>query len=1770
MMKPKSYIQYIKTVILLLLVGTSFQLNAQDTFTINNYSINFKKTDQSFTNLIAKASLRNPIQVYAILNIDPNENQLSSIGIIKGDYLGNNIYSLKFTQSLKIEQINKLITAWAAVQPDLKIANYFNNTNNTQERIFISLFKDTDTSLLRQSMVAANGIWDAEQKWKLQNKWVATVEKSKMNLFATDPNIIFISPKFDDQSLEDPAISISNASSVLSVSNGLGLSGEGVVLGIGDDSYPNHIDYNDRVNNLNPILQTQHGVFTTGIMAGAGIVNEKIRGMAPKANIVSNFFSNIIAFGREYEDNFNMKLSNNSYAAIVGNCNYAGTYDVVSQFVDELAIDRPELLNIFAAGNDGYMTCSPYPQRYGTVVGSYQAAKNALVVGLIGKNSNLVNNNGSKGPVKDGRLKPEMVAVGHQNTSTTFNNVYTSGSGTSYACPNVAGAAGLLQQRFKQKFGGNYPSSALLKAILMNSADDLGTPGPDYANGFGNLNVGEAVNIIDNTQFFSSSISHLGSKSHIINTPANLGQLKVMVYWNDVPVSPASTKALVNDIDMTISGPGNTTSFPLVLNSDPAHILDAAIPGVDHLNNVEQIVINAPQAGVYTVNLSGFNIPEGPQDYVVVYSFINNDINIVYPTANVSIEPNVATDIHWQVLGNNDPFVVELSTDNGASWTSIATVPADKRFATLTAPNNTASNQCKVRVSRAGQNTISETFNIIERPVITLASSQCPGNISINWAPITGVSKYYIYKKIGSAMEIIDSTTNTNYTYSGLSLNETYWVAVAASINGGRSYRSLALSRQPNNGNCTGITQHGDLMISEMLFPKTGRKNTSTEFTGMTTIALLIKNNDNIINNNHKIQYRLNGGTWQSYINTSSIPAANQSVANINGFNLTAVGSYEIEAVIQNMDITDPVMENDTFKTTIYHLPNNPLNLSTPYTETFETTPVLQKQKNFLGLENANRFDFENTTEDGRLRTHVQNEITIDGTRSISMDITKNYVSNPSASSLNSLLGTYNLSNYNVATDEIRLEFDYRLHGISAFYNENRVYVRGSDQEAWIPLANFDTNNIGSIEKYGSISLRDALTNNGQNFSSSTQIKITQRDVSLIGGVDFGAGLTVDNISLFKAENDIALISANNIKKFNCALGNNVPLSVEVANNMIQAHNNIPIFYQIGNQPIVSEIIPSIAAKDTITYNFSHLMDLSQNGHHTINVWVNFPGDNYSFNDTLRSIELHNQPVINTFPYLEGFEQNDGYYFSEGKNNSWDYGIPNGGSLNHAANGKKIWKTSLSGAYNSYESSILYSPCFDNTALNDPMLSFSFFFEMEDPNGADVYDSAYMEYSVDGGLNWTLLGAYQQGYNWYNHENNSWTGTDHNYWHVASIPLPKSTNLALRWVIQTDPGANFAGLAIDDIHIFDYQKPIFDADSFSPAPTNTISGITSFENNGNISGIINPLSQSLGTLSFQSYKHDNYISPDSQQFYLPRNFAISPSSSIQSPVELRFFVKDSMMAVVREATNCLSCNSHPKEVYQLGVTTYIDANSNVINNKLEDDINGMFTYLHKDSVQWIPYYDGYYAIFNTNNIGEYWFNDGGITHSNPLPLNALNFTAQKGAEKTVKLSWLNRLDEKVEHYQLQSDFGLGFQEVVKLNSINDSNHQYHYIDTAILLHQPFVLYRLKYTFIDGRIFYGPIRKISWDNLPTSFEIFPNPTYDGIINLKWYNNNEESFKWGLYSILGQEIASGEIDQNKFSGVEQISFKDKGHIGEVYILKIKFKNHEQKYKILYLQN
>ena len=121
-------------------------------------------------------------------------------------------------------------------------------------------------------------------------------------------------------------------------------------------------------------------------------------------------FQCIILNAPAYVTDYGMVITNNSYGDNI-ECGYYGTYDLYSRMLDQMAFDYPNLQHVFSAGNSGANTCTPFLPSYHTVLGGYQSAKNVITVGAT-NDSGAIASFSSRGPVKDGRIKPEIVSMG--------------------------------------------------------------------------------------------------------------------------------------------------------------------------------------------------------------------------------------------------------------------------------------------------------------------------------------------------------------------------------------------------------------------------------------------------------------------------------------------------------------------------------------------------------------------------------------------------------------------------------------------------------------------------------------------------------------------------------------------------------------------------------------------------------------------------------------------------------------------------------------------------------------------------------------------------------------------------------------------------------------------------------------------------------------------------------------------------------------------------------------------------------------------------------------------------------------------------------------------------------------------------------------------------------------------------------------------------------------------------------------------------------------
>lgn len=1638
------------------------------------------------------------------------------------------------------------ITAFAPVHPEWKLdarllRSPFDLKSDARIEVMVS-FSESVTEEEVKKIALSLGGEVSDKRLQRAGIYILRLPQRALKNLAAHSSVRSVAPQTQDQplNLEQKGASYGALFEAPVSAGGLGLDGADIVIGIGDNS-PSlfHIDTKDRTVNFSTAVPAGHGQHVAGTAAGAGIINPRARGMAPAAKMLNHYFNLVWINQPTLFPDYNMTLTNNSYAAVVNDCSFAGVYEAAAQALDKYASQFPLVLNVFSAGNDGGLTCPPYPQGYATVVGSYQAAKNVLTVGLC--NSYFGPRFTSQGPVKDGRLKPEITTIGVGVFSTVLNDTYTPVNGTSMAAPGATGGLALLTQHYKTTHGGTYPVNYLLKGLAMNGATDIGRPGPDFQYGFGFMNLAHSLRMMDSNHYQMAAIGNGAQQTYNINVPANTAMLKVMLYWNDTAASPFAATTLVNDLDLEVTEPNSTNHLPLILNPAAANVLDTAVEGVDRRNNAEQIVIRNPAAGTYVATIKGFNVPYPNQKYVLLYDIVPAGVKLIYPIAGDPVMADDSVIVFWEAALNTNTFTLEYSTNNGGSWTVLdAAIPADRRSYKWQVDSLISSEQCRVRVTRngTGEQSVSGLFSVNLRPNLQLAAVQCPGYIAMHWGPITNATGYEILRKIGYDMVAVDTVADTNYVFKGLSPDSVYYVAVRPLINGAKGYRSLAVRRQPNTGTCTGNISNNDMMVERVESPGTGRLFTSTDLSAVTTLGVRVRNLDDAPVSSYTVHYRINAGAWQSFPVATPLAANSSTVVSIPGQSFAAAGTYTIRAVVVNNAAADPVSSNDSLTRTIRQLSNAPLTLATPFTDDFEALGSFTVQLDSMGFTPNEHWDFSNGTDLGRLRPFVVSDVTVNGNRSLSMD-----AEYTNAGNQNYLYGTFNLGGLDTATSEVRVEFNYNVHGRPKFGTGNQVWARGNDTAPWQPLYAYDTTSYGLVKNSGSLSASDALRLGSTNFSSSFQLRFGQNDTSVITMKDFGNGVTIDDVRLYTVANDAQLLAILSPLPASCNTGGAVPVTVRVANGVTQTLTNIQLYYTVDGGAVQTGTIASLPGKDTVDFTFTALLTGLSAGPHTLNAWLAVAGDTYLANDSLLGYTFRNQPLIASFPHLENFEVNDGFWYGEGNNSSWAYGTPASVKIDKAASGTKAWKTGIAGTYNDLETSYLYSPCYDIAALSNPMLSFSMAQDIENC-GTTLCDGAHMEYSYDG-VNWTKLGAAGQGTNWYNNAPfGVWNQENDTRWKVASIPLPASAQpIRFRFVFRSDPGANREGLAIDDIHVYNLDKTIYNGGSVGPVTNavNSGAGWVSFESGGQLMAQINPGTQSLGNTDVNMYAHASIVNQNSTspQYFLPRSFRVNSASAPADSITARLYILDSEVLTMLNATSCPSC-SKPEDAYELGVTKYDDPNAAFENGSLADNNGGAYTYYPYTTIKWVPYDQGYYAELKLPSFSELWFNDGGPTNSFPLPLGPLSFDARKINGREVRLSWTSLIDTYVIRYEVQrSTNAVDFATIRTVAPIGQTPADYVLNDTPSVDLGGRIYYRLRYTSQNGDINYSPVRRVDWTKENQLLAVYPNPSVGGAFTVSWSANPGTEMEFNITDQLGKLVVSYKVIATEWNNRTEVN-------------------------------
>ncbi|MEK6552914.1 MAG: S8 family serine peptidase, partial [Bacteroidota bacterium] len=132
-----------------------------------------------------------------------------------------------------------------------------------------------------------------------------------------------------------------------------------------------------------------------------------------------------------------------------------------------------------SAGNEG----SYWGNGNGGIV-SPADALNIIAVGAVTSN-NIVASFSSRGPTSDGRIKPEVAAMGVSDFHAVAGSTYGSGSGTSYAAPIAAGIAALLKSCWP------HLTNVQIRKIFLESGDNTASPNND--RGWGLISAKKAI-----------------------------------------------------------------------------------------------------------------------------------------------------------------------------------------------------------------------------------------------------------------------------------------------------------------------------------------------------------------------------------------------------------------------------------------------------------------------------------------------------------------------------------------------------------------------------------------------------------------------------------------------------------------------------------------------------------------------------------------------------------------------------------------------------------------------------------------------------------------------------------------------------------------------------------------------------------------------------------------------------------------------------------------------------------------------------------------------------------------------------------------------------------------------------------------------------------------------------------------------------------------------------------------------------------------------------
>jgi hypothetical protein len=442
-----------------------------------------------------------------------------------------------------------------------------------------------------------------------------------------------------------------------------GANGKNIVVGVKEQNIDeDDIDLYKRVlpSSIAAPATTNHATVIASIIGGAGNSFYNGRGIANACKFFPSSFANLFADDSAILNMNKVIVQNHSYGTIVQQF-----YGAEAVSYDALTWNNKNFVAVFSAGNEGLSSATEgnYAniQGYANLTGNFKMAKNIITVGAIDNKKNIPAES-SAGPLYDGRLAPQLMALGP--------------NGTSDAAAIVSGTIAVMQQVYADSNNQALPPASLIKAILYNTAEDVYNIGIDYKTGYGLLNSYASIKNIQQKKYDGGSLAESQMWTKNITVPANAAQLKITLVWTDSAATVNNNKAIVNDLDIEVKDLGSGIVYkPWVLNSSPNVDSLARLPTRerDSLNTAEQISIPLPTAGVYEVKVIGTAISSSSVPFNIAYGIDTlNTFTFLSPqnASDVNRSENENLTIKWKtfVADTNQTGNLYISYNYGASW----------------------------------------------------------------------------------------------------------------------------------------------------------------------------------------------------------------------------------------------------------------------------------------------------------------------------------------------------------------------------------------------------------------------------------------------------------------------------------------------------------------------------------------------------------------------------------------------------------------------------------------------------------------------------------------------------------------------------------------------------------------------------------------------------------------------------------------------------------------------------------------------------------------------------------------------------------------------------------------------------------------------------------------------------------------------------------------------------------------------------------------------